>query len=41
MSAALAIPNQDPDETPVLSPNIDEDTLRRLYKRIAILLMQP
>ncbi|GKU15204.1 unnamed protein product [Fusarium langsethiae] len=40
MSDALAIPNQDPDETPVLNPNIDEKTLRELYKRIALLLMQ-
>jgi hypothetical protein len=40
MSDALAIPNQHPDETPVLNPNIDENTLRGLYKRIAVLLMQ-
>ncbi|KAF5017838.1 hypothetical protein F66182_10209 [Fusarium sp. NRRL 66182] len=40
MSDALAIPNQDPDETPVLDPNIDEDLLRSLYKKLATLLMQ-
>ncbi|EEU43829.1 uncharacterized protein NECHADRAFT_29954 [Fusarium vanettenii 77-13-4] len=37
MSDALAIPSQDPDETPVLNPSIDEETLRRLYKNIALL----
>ncbi|KAM5347068.1 hypothetical protein ACJ41O_010073 [Fusarium nematophilum] len=40
MSDALAIPDQHPDETPVLNPNIDEDTLRRLYQKIALLLVQ-
>ncbi|RSM04652.1 hypothetical protein CDV31_009976 [Fusarium ambrosium] len=40
MSDALAIPDQDPEDTPVLNPNIDEGTLRRLYKNIGILLVQ-
>ncbi|KAF4471880.1 Phosphotransferase [Fusarium albosuccineum] len=40
MSDALAIPGQDPDDTPVLNPNIDENTLRGLYKKIAVLLVQ-
>ncbi|EKJ75895.1 hypothetical protein FPSE_04075 [Fusarium pseudograminearum CS3096] len=40
MSDALAIPNQDPEETPVLNPNIEEDTLRKLYQKIAAILSQ-
>ncbi|KAF9780359.1 hypothetical protein IL306_000617 [Fusarium sp. DS 682] len=40
MSDALAIPNQDPEETPVLNAEIDEYTLSRLYKSMAVLLMQ-
>lgn len=40
MSDALAIPDQHPDETPVLNPNIEEETLRRLYKKIAVILVQ-
>ncbi|EXL65866.1 hypothetical protein FOPG_17932 [Fusarium oxysporum f. sp. conglutinans race 2 54008] len=40
MSDALTIPDQNPEETPVLNPNIDEAMLRDLYKRIALVLMQ-
>ncbi|QPC60838.1 hypothetical protein HYE67_003069 [Fusarium culmorum] len=40
MSDALAIPGQDPEETPVLNPNIEEDTLRKLYHKIAVILSQ-
>ncbi|QPC78169.1 hypothetical protein HYE68_008921 [Fusarium pseudograminearum] len=40
MSDALAIPGQDPEETPVLNPNIEEDTLRKLYQKIAVILSQ-
>ncbi|PTD04980.1 hypothetical protein FCULG_00000118 [Fusarium culmorum] len=40
MSDALAIPGQDLEETPVLNPNIEEDTLRKLYHKIAVILSQ-
>jgi hypothetical protein len=40
MSDALAIPDQHPDETPVLNPSIDERTLRRLYRKIAKILLE-
>ncbi|KAI6758076.1 hypothetical protein HG531_003901 [Fusarium graminearum] len=40
MSDALAITGQDPEETPVLNPNIEEDTLRELYQKIAVIVSQ-
>ncbi|WXC48152.1 hypothetical protein QX201_007867 [Fusarium graminearum] len=40
MSDTLAIPGQDPEETPVLNPNIEEDTLQKLYQKIAVILSQ-
>ncbi|OBS20355.1 hypothetical protein FPOA_06727 [Fusarium poae] len=40
MSDALAIPNQDPEETPVLNPEIEESTLRKLYQRISVIVLE-
>ncbi|CAG7554595.1 unnamed protein product [Fusarium equiseti] len=40
MSDALAIPGQDPDETLVLNHAIAEESLKRLYRRIAVLMVE-
>ncbi|KAM0354965.1 hypothetical protein ACHAPU_000809 [Fusarium lateritium] len=40
MSDALEIPNQPLDDTPALNPTIEEDTLKSLYKKMAVLLMR-
>ncbi|KAM0228841.1 hypothetical protein ACHAPO_010478 [Fusarium lateritium] len=40
MSDAFAIPNEDPEETPVLNPDIEEGKLRKLYQRIAVIVLE-
>ncbi|KAL6912508.1 hypothetical protein FSST1_010268 [Fusarium sambucinum] len=40
MSDAFAIPNQDPEETPVLNPGIEEVTLRKLHQKMAVIVLE-
>ncbi|RGP63746.1 phosphotransferase [Fusarium sporotrichioides] len=40
MSDVLAIPDQDPEETPVLNPNIGDSTLKRLYQKVSVIVLQ-